>query len=165
MIRLVFTDIDGVWTDDTYYYNDQGSYLRKFSTKDSAGLLLLNYFKVKTIAITGDISKASLKRFKDLNISVYSGIDDKLNLCKAILNELGIPKNEVLYVGNDINDMNCLRFFDYSYCPSNSPSYVKHEAKTVLEGQPGNGFFRDVVEHYLKSTGISLKNTVNDIVF
>lgn len=163
MIKIVFTDIDGVWTNDKYYYGPNGSTLRKFSTKDSAGILFLNKLGIKTVAVTGDNSSASKKRFNDLGVRIYSNEKNKLSLCKMVLNDLNISAKDALYIGNDINDLECIKFFQISYCPSTSPDYIRKFASNVLNTKPGDGFFRDVIEHYLVSQKISIEDLVTSL--
>jgi len=153
MIKILFSDVDGVWTDDCYYYVDNGAQIRKFSTKDSAGLLLLQSFNIQTVILSGDDNLASRKRFENLGVLGYYGIKNKGQFIREWAHENKVQLSDIGYVGNDINDVTVFQLLEITYAPFNSPIYVKKYVKNVFHDHPnpGDGYFRFVVEKYLES--------------
>ena len=147
MIRLVMTDIDGVWTDGGMYYSDNGFEMKKFNTSDSAGVLFLKELNIPIYIITGEVSDCVQLRARKLGISgVFMGIKNKLDCGKKICNENNIDLSEAAYIGDDIYDIPLLKEVGLSACPSNSPSYVKQIVNIVLTRKGGDGAFREFVE-------------------
>ena len=84
-IKLIGTDIDGVWTDAKMYYNDKGECMKSFSTYDGMAVEILRKEKIPVVIMTSENSKSVLKRAKKLKIKeVYIGEKEKL---KRLLNE------------------------------------------------------------------------------
>ena len=150
-IKLVITDIDGVWTDGGMYYDMHGNELKKFNTSDSAGVLFLKLLNIPIAIITGEDVPIVSCRAKKLNINhVFLGVKDKLKIATKFCDELGISLDEVAFIGDDINDLKLLRAVGYSACPENAPEYVKKQVQNIIPIKGGNGAFRVFVEQLLK---------------
>jgi YrbI family 3-deoxy-D-manno-octulosonate 8-phosphate phosphatase len=145
--KLVFTDIDGVWTDGGMYYASDGRELKRFNTSDSAGVLYLNLMNIPLVIITGERSQMVTDRAKKLGITeIYQGIKDKLAIAKSVCLGRGISLTECAHIGDDINDIPLLRAVGYSACPANSPMYLYEHVDRVLEVKGGDGAFRCFIE-------------------
>jgi 3-deoxy-D-glycero-D-galacto-nononate 9-phosphatase len=146
-IKLVITDIDGVWTDGGMYYSSNGDETKKFNTSDSAGVLFLKHNKIPLAIMTGENSVMVTNRAEKLEINhVFLGVKDKLSCAKKLCEKLGISLNEVAFIGDDINDIKLLKSVAYSASPNNTPDYIKSEVDLVLKVNGGNGAFRNFVE-------------------
>jgi len=146
-IKLVLTDIDGVWTDGGMYYDQQGNEMKKFHTYDSAGILWCKKLGVKTGIITGEKTEIVKRRSEKLKIDfLYQGISDKLLVVKDLCKKLGIELANVAYLGDDLNDIEVLKSVGYSACPSSAPKYIQKLVKKVLSKKGGEGVFREFVE-------------------
>ena len=160
-IKLVITDIDGVWTDGGMYYSSNGIETKKFNTSDSAGVLFLKHNNIQLAIMTGENSVTVINRAKKLNIKyVYMGVQDKLSCAKKLCKKLGISLNEVAFIGDDINDIKLLKSVAYSATPNNAPNYIKSEVNLVLKINGGNGAFRNFVEILLEKLKL-WENTKN----
>lgn len=150
-IKLVITDIDGVWTDGGMYYDMHGNELKKFNTSDSAGVLFLKLLDIPIAIMTGEDVPMVSNRAKQLQIKhVFLGAKDKLKLATDFCNELGITLDEVAFIGDDINDIKLLQAVGYSACPENAPDYVKKQAQHTIPVKGGKGAFRAFIEQLLK---------------
>lgn len=150
-IKLVITDIDGVWTDGGMYYDQNGNEWKKFNTSDSAGVIFLNLLNIPTCIITGEDTEIVKRRAKKLKINhLYLGVKDKLNVTLKLCEKLGIKMSEIAFIGDDINDMKLLKEVGYSACPNNSPNYIKEFVDFVSPVNGGDGAYRSFVEHLLK---------------
>ncbi len=154
-IKLVLSDIDGVWTDGGMYYSSDGSELKKFNTSDSAGVLFCKLLGIKVGIITGENVPMVQKRADKLKLDyAVLGAKNKVSLVANICEELGISFEEVAFIGDDINDMALLRKVGYSATPSNAPDYVQSCADYVIPVKGGDGAFRAFVEKLLKENGL-----------
>ncbi len=146
-IKLVITDIDGVWTDGGMYYSSNGVETKKFNTSDSAGVLFLNHNNIPLAIMTSENSVIVTNRAKKLKIKhVFLGVQDKLSCAKELCEKLGISLNEVAFIGDDINDIKLLKSVAYSASPNNAPNYIKREVDLVLKINGGSGAFRNFIE-------------------
>jgi len=163
-IKLFITDIDGVWTDGSMYYDNFNNEFKKFSTYDSAGVLLLNQINIPTIIITGENNNIVKRRAEKLGIDhVYMGIKNKLEKVKEIILNKNICFNEIAFIGDDFNDYALLKSVGLSAAPSNAPIYIKEIVNWSLPIKGGDGAYRYFVEKYLMETN-QLDNIINSIL-
>lgn len=154
-IKLFITDIDGVWTDGSMYYDQTGNEWKKFNTSDSAGVLFLRYLNIPTAIITGEDTEIVRRRAAKLQIKhLYMGVKNKVQVAEQLCRDLSINLNEVAYIGDDINDILLLRTVGLSACPENAPDYIKSEVKWVIPVKGGEGAYRKFVERYLDQKGL-----------
>jgi len=126
MIKLFVCDIDGTLTDGSVYYSKDGLELMKFSVIDGKGFELLRNNNIKILWITSSNNEIILKRAKDLKIDYLSmGNKDKITTLKEIKKELNLDWNEISYIGDDINDIECLEKVGFRGCPKWSQDEVK----------------------------------------
>ena len=149
-IKLIGTDIDGVWTDAKMYYNDKGECMKSFSTYDGMAVEILRKEKISVVIMTSENSKAVLKRAKKLKIKeVY--IDEKENLKRMqyLCKKMKIKMNEVAYIGDDLNDLDLLNKVGISGCPISSPIINKINPDIITSRRGGEGAFREFVDKIL----------------
>ena len=150
-IKLVATDIDGVWTDAKMHYTENGDFMKSFSTYDGMAVQLLREKNIETVIITSENSNIVLQRAKKLNIkNVTIGEKNKLERMKKICTDKNINLNEVAYIGDDINDIEVLKEVGFSALTSNSP--IKNQIKVdyITNKKGGDGAFREFVDLILK---------------
>jgi 3-deoxy-D-manno-octulosonate 8-phosphate phosphatase (KDO 8-P phosphatase) len=155
-IKLVLTDIDGVWTDGGMYYDNQDNEWKKFNTSDSAGILFLRKLGIPVGIITGEDTIIVKRRAEKLKVEyLYMGVKDKLKVARKLCNKLGLDiTREVAYIGDDINDVPLLQKVSISATPANAPEYVKAYAKWMMKKNGGEGVFREFVEKILSESGM-----------
>ena len=150
-IKLVATDIDGVWTDAKMYYTQNGDFMKSFSTYDGMAVQLLREKNIETIILTSENSEIVLKRAKKLGIkNVHINEHNKLDRLKKICNARKIPLNKVAYIGDDINDIELLGKVGFSALASNSPIKNKIKVDYITKRKGGDGAFREFVDLILK---------------
>lgn len=163
-IKIFITDIDGVWTDGSMYYDNQNNEFKRFSTYDSAGVLLLNQINIPTIIITGEDNNIVKRRAEKLGINqVYMGVKNKLEKVNDFIKNKNIQLNEIAFIGDDINDYSLLKSVGLSATPNNAPIYIKEIVDWVLPIRGGDGAYRYFVEKYLKETN-QLNSIINNIL-
>lgn len=162
--QIVFTDIDGVWTDGGMYYDGHQAELKKFNTTDSGGVLLLRSLNIPTVIITGEDTEIVRRRAKKLSISdVHCGVTNKLAVAKVACMSYDCEISNTAFIGDDLNDIQLLRQVGWPACPKNAPKYIKREARYITEAQGGQGAFREFAEHILESCG-ALEEAVRKVL-
>lgn len=150
-IKLVLTDIDGVWTDGGMYYDQTGNEMKKFNTSDSAGVIFLRLLDIPLGIITGENTPIVTRRAEKLKINhLFMGVKNKLKVAEKLCADLNISLQEVAYVGDDLNDVLLLNAVGFSAIPANAPTYMERYSQRRLTKRGGEGAFREFVELILQ---------------
>ena len=150
-IKLVATDIDGVWTDAKMHYTENGDFMKSFSTYDGMGVEMLRNKNIETVIMTSENSSIVLRRAEKLKIiEVYIDEKNKLERLKKICSDKAIQLNEVAYIGDDINDIEVLENVGLSALTNNSPIKQQIKVDYITEKKGGDGAFREFAELILK---------------
>ncbi len=164
--HTIIFDFDGVFTNNKVYINELGTESIRCDKSDSLGLNLLNsYIKKHKIdlqyfVITKERNKVVESRLNKLKINSYQGIDNKLDFIKNYLNqrfgEIDNAKEGVIYIGNDLNDLESILFTGFSFCPKDSHKIIKDHVKKIINKKGGNGFLRRCIEKIIKLDNLSV---------
>ena len=155
MIRTIILDVDGTLTDGGIYYDNTGNELKKFCTKDAAGIICARAAGVAVVVLTGRECAATVRRLTELGVTeLYQGVKDKAAWLRDRLAETGEDKSAVAYIGDDINDLAPMKCCGYIGCPADAAAEVKALADYVSPVAGGHGAARDVIEHILREEGI-----------
>ncbi|MET3125313.1 YrbI family 3-deoxy-D-manno-octulosonate 8-phosphate phosphatase [Arcicella rosea] len=147
-IKLLITDCDGVLTDAGVYYGENGEVLKKFNIRDGMGVERLRKLaSVETAIITGEVSPSVAKRAEKLKITeLHLGIKDKLAVLVQIMVNRNLTKNNIAYIGDDVNDIEIMQNVGLTACPSDAISFTKEVADYICENKGGEGCFREFAE-------------------
>lgn len=152
VIKIVATDIDGVWTDSGMYYTSSGEKMKCFSTYDGMAVQLLREIGIPTIILTSENSEIVLRRAEKLQIDkVYINEKEKLNRMHEICKELDISLSQVAYIGDDINDLPLLEEVGLSAMPPNSPILDLFLPDYLTKRTGGQGAFREFIDKIIKA--------------
>ena len=146
-IKIVLTDVDGVLTDGSLYYNDEGIVMKNFFVKDGMGAVLLKENGIEVGIVTSDDSGTAVARGKRLKLElVYCGVKDK----KEIMNEVCFVRNlkpeNIAFIGDDVNDLGIMQMAGLSACPNDAVDEVKKLADYVCKKNGGRGAFRELAD-------------------
>lgn len=151
-VKLIATDIDGVWTDGTMYYSPEGEAMKAFSTYDGMGVQLLREAGLEVAILTGENSLTVKARAEKLKIKhLFLGEQNKLERIHELCAKLEISINEVAYIGDDVNDLKILEAVGLSAMACNSPILHKFTPDYITKKEGGKGAFRDFVDQILAS--------------
>jgi len=154
-IKLVITDVDGVLTDGGMYYSDKGEIMKKFNTKDGMGVELLLKNNIKTILMTKENSSIVKKRGKKLNVAAtYVNIKNKELELKKICKIFDVKKNEIAYIGDDLNDYKIIKLVGFSVTPADGINQLKEIVNFTSKINGGNGVFREIADMILSAKNI-----------
>lgn len=152
-IRYFIMDVDGTLTDGRIYMGPAGEICKAFHIKDGCGIHdLLIPSGIKPVIMTGRESEIVLNRCKELGITqVWQGVLDKLDKLLSIVGGDGL--GETAYIGDDINDLSCMKAIIKAGgivgCPADAADQVIDIAGFVSKKKGGEGAVREFIEWLL----------------
>lgn len=153
-IRLIVTDVDGVWTNGKIIYLGDGREIKEFNVRDGLGVKIAQKGGLVVAVITSRRSKAVEVRCRELGINhLVQGASSKLEEMRKIAKRLDIPLDEVCYVGDDLPDLPAMQAARFSAAPSDATAEVRAAASVTLAARGGEGAFRELVELILRERG------------
>ena len=151
-IKLVATDIDGVWTDARMYFTPDGELMKSFSTYDGMAVAMLKKRGIIIAILTGENSDIVKARAEKLNIDeVYVNEHEKLKRLTYLSKKYEISMEEVAYIGDDVNDLEVLGAVGLSAMAGNSPILDQFSPDYITTRHGGNGAFREFADLILNS--------------
>ena len=147
-IKMVITDFDGIVTDNCVYINDNFSISRKLNFKDIMGFFILKKNDIKVAIISGE-DNAAIKILADkFKVDeIHTNIRTKIDVLKNILVKYNLNQNEYVYIGDDINDLECLKYAKYKITVKHAVQKLKDiEGIQIAENKAGEGAFREVAD-------------------
>jgi len=146
-VKVVITDVDGVLTDGGMFYSTNGEMLKKFNTRDGMGVEILRNNNIPVIIMTRENSKIVLSRAKKLLIDdVNVGIKKKEMLLSKICKKYQINKENIAYIGDDINDLEILKQVGFSAIPYDGITIFKKESDYICKSKGGEGVLREIAD-------------------
>ena len=143
-IKLVATDIDGVWTDARMYVTPKGDWMKAFSTYDGMAVSMLQKKGIIVAILTSENTDIVLARAEKLNIDeVYVDEHEKLKRLIYLSKKYEISMDEVAYIGDDINDLEALKAAGLSALSANSPIQDQFTPNYITKRNGGQGAFRE----------------------
>lgn len=141
-------DVDGTLTDGRLYIGESSEIMKSFHVQDGFGIAnILPKAGITPAIITGRYSKIVDRRALELNIShVYQGVANKLSRLKELAVELNVSAEEIAYIGDDLNDLECIQYCGYTACPSNAVSILKNTVDFVCSHAGGCGAVREFID-------------------
>jgi 3-deoxy-D-manno-octulosonate 8-phosphate phosphatase (KDO 8-P phosphatase) len=147
-------DVDGVLTTGDVIASESGELLRTFNIKDGYALQLAVKKGYHVCIISGGNGQAMAKRFAGLGIpDVYLGVSDKVQIFSSYLDIYGLDASEVLYMGDDIPDLNVMKMVGIPTCPADASTDIKAICSYISPYNGGKTAVRDVIEKVLKIQG------------
>lgn len=142
-------------TDGSIIYDDAGHEIKKFSTRDGAGFFAAKKAGIKTMVLTGRECSATVRRMSDLDVDyLMQDVSDKGSFLLEFCKENGYSKDDLGYIGDELNDISAMRLCGFVGCPSDSCEEVLSLADYVSSKKGGEGVVRDIIEKYLREQGI-----------
>lgn len=155
-IKLVIFDVDGVLTDGSLYFDNQGQEYKAFNSKDGHGIRLLQDGGLHIALITGRTSQLLLHRADNLGIDrelIYQGYRDKRPAFADLLEKTGMQAENVAYVGDDVIDLPIMGKAGLAIAVGDAHPFVKEHADWVSSAHGGRGAVREICEMLLASQG------------
>ncbi len=153
-ITTFIFDVDGVLTNGTVIATESGELLRSFNIKDGYALQLAAKKGYHICIISGGKGVAMNKRFEGLGVAdVFLGVSNKIEVFHNYLQQKGLSATEVLYMGDDIPDLEVMKLVGIATCPADAVDEIKAAAHYISPKNGGEAAARDVIEKVLKVCG------------
>lgn len=145
--KLLMMDFDGVLTDNRVWVNEKGEEMVAANRGDGLGLgLLRENGAVECMVISKERNPVVEARCRKNNLPFLQAVDDKASALKQVMLEKHLTPDEVIYIGNDTNDLPCFAVAGYAVCPSDSHPDVLRRADFVLAKPGGYGVVRELCD-------------------
>ena len=149
-VKLVITDVDGVLTDGSIYYDATGECLKRFHVRDGLGIRLLEESGIRVAVLSGRDSATLRKRVADLGVTLHQfEVKDKAAACRELMKQAGVRREQTACVGDDSIDLPAFIACGISFAVADAPAYVKAQANHTLTAKGGEGAFRELAEAIL----------------
>lgn len=153
-IKAFVLDVDGVLTDSSVLVFDDGQLVRRMNIKDGYALQLAIKKGYRILIISGGNSEAVKIRLQKLGIfDIHINIKDKKEVLLNFVKETNLLWEEILYMGDDIPDMEVMQMAGLACCPHDAVPEIRHISHYVSPVTGGEGCVRDVIEKTLKLNG------------
>ena len=153
-LKLMAFDVDGVLSDGSLFYTDEGVEIKAFNSLDGLGLNLLKRAGITLAVITGRNTRNVEARMRHLGIDLlYQGTYDKLATMHELLAKLGLGIDEAGFMGDDIIDLQVMAACGFSAAPADAHDLAKRYARLIAGKNGGRGAVREVCEFILAAQG------------
>jgi 3-deoxy-D-manno-octulosonate 8-phosphate phosphatase (KDO 8-P phosphatase) len=153
-IRLIVSDVDGVWTDGKIIYVGDQREIKEFNVRDGLGVKLAQKAGVVVALITSRRSPSLQRRAEELGIvEIHQGSANKLAEVQRIAKKLGLTFDQILYAGDDLPDLAAMLAVGISAAPADASPDVLAAAAWKLTSGGGRGAFRELVERLFRERG------------
>ena len=158
MIKLILLDVDGTLTDSGIYHGNNGEELKKFNVKDGYAIVNAQELGIEFGIITGKESELVRTRANELNIKyLYQGISEKTLILDEIMQITGLQKEEIAYMGDDLNDIKIMKMAGFCGTPFDGANELKEFADFISTKNGGDGAVREFIETILKKENLFQK--------
>lgn len=145
-IELIVFDFDGVFTDNGVYTGQDGHELVRANRGDGWGIARLRERGVPMIVLSTEENQVVAARCAKLGLECRHGISDKAAALADLLDQRGISRDRTIYVGNDVNDLGCLRLVGLPVVVADAHPDVLPAARLVLTRPGGRGAVRELCD-------------------
>ncbi|MCM1300980.1 MAG: HAD hydrolase family protein [Alistipes senegalensis] len=157
-------DVDGVMTDGGIIPTADGDFIRRYNAKDGYALAYAVKMGYKVCVITGGRGQLLERRLRMLGIHrYYTDCMDKITTLRNYLAEEGLDPAHVIYMGDDIPDLDCMREVGIPVCPADAAAEVLEVSRYVSEFNGGAGAVRDIIEQVLRARGDWARDSIGPL--
>ena len=154
-IELVIFDVDGVLTDGSLFYGDDGQEYKAFNSKDGHGMVMLRENGIQIGIITGRTSEVVRIRMEGLGIrQVYQGQRDKIPAYHKMKQSLNLSDEQIAYVGDDVVDLPVMRLVGLSIAVADAHELVREQADWRTHSPGGRGAAREACELVMRGRDV-----------
>ena len=155
MIKLLVMDVDGTLTDGRIYVGAQGELMKAFDVRDGYAIAhILPEYGIVPVIITGRSSEIVSNRAKELgSAELHQGVSDKLKMLREIAAKYDVSAEKIAYIGDDLNDLPCIRYCGVTACPADAVSLVLEQVDYACKHNGGRGAVREYIEWLVHAIG------------
>jgi 3-deoxy-D-manno-octulosonate 8-phosphate phosphatase (KDO 8-P phosphatase) len=153
-VKVVFFDIDGVWTDGGLFFSESGESIKRFNTLDGQGIKLLQKAGITPAVITGRDSAPLRRRLQNLGVEhAHFGTEDKRPAAEATLKALGLDWSQSAAMGDDWPDLAVMSRVAFACAPPNAHTEVRARAHYLTNASGGEGAVRELCDLLVVASG------------
>lgn len=146
-IKLLIMDVDGTLTDGKIYIGNEGEMMKAFNAKDGYIISRCKDYDIFTAIITGRISEIVSLRAKVLKVTdVFQGVTNKPVILNKIADKHDLTLEQIAYIGDDLNDLECMKLCGFSACPHDASKEICDYVDYVCTKDGGNGAVREFLD-------------------
>lgn len=149
-LDAIVCDFDGVLTNNLVHLNSLGEEFVSCNRLDGLAVNALKKINLSICILSTEKDKVVAARGRKLGIPVIQDAEDKVNSIKIFADNEGFKLSRILYIGNDLNDLNVMKICGYSACPADSHKKIKQIATFNLTTKGGAGVLRELIEEILE---------------
>ena len=159
-VSAVIFDFDGVMTDNRAWVDEKGREQVAVNRSDGLGLAILRReTDIEVLVMSTEANATVSARCRKLGIPVLQGLSDKARVLKKWMEDRAIDPTQVLFAGNDVNDLPCFPLVGFAFAPADAHPEVRRNADHILKNKGGKGAVREVCDFLLARTH-SASNTL-----
>lgn len=153
-IKAIIFDIDGVLSAETITLSAEGDPLRTVNIKDGYAIQLAMKLGLRIVILSGAKVQSIRKRYEGLGVEdINIGCAVKIKTYEDLLQKYGLKDEEIMYMGDDIPDLEIMRRVGCPVCPKDACPEIKDVSLYVSDRIGGHGCGRDVIEQTLRAQG------------
>ncbi|MBD3245689.1 MAG: HAD hydrolase family protein [Candidatus Omnitrophica bacterium] len=149
-VKLLVLDFDGVLTDNNVYVSEDGKESVCCSRSDGLGIEMVQSRGIPVVVLSKEKNKVVKARCRKLRVRVTQGIDEKLSELKRIAANANVSPRQVCYLGNDVNDLECVEFAGAGCAVNDAHPALRNAADYVTRNTGGHGAVREICECILE---------------
>ena len=149
VIKAIFCDFDGVFTDNSVWTNERGEESVRCNRSDGIGISSLKAHGIYFCIISSEVIPIAKYRAKKLQIDCYTGVKEKDTVIESIKTKLCFKTEECAFIGNDINDLPAFKSVGIKIAVSDSYKQLLDKADHILSRPGGYGAVREACEYIM----------------
>lgn len=146
-IQLIVYDFDGVMTDNKVLVREDGLESVTVNRSDGLAVERIKEMEIPQIIVSKEKNRVVEARARKIGIQAIQGIENKHEIVASYCRENNMTLDKVVYVGNDINDLEVMSAVGYPVCPSDAYEEIKAVSKIILRAAGGNGVVRELLNY------------------
>ena len=158
-VEAIVLDVDGVMTDGGIIPTPDGDFIRRYNAKDGYAIASAIREGLKVCIISGGRGRMLENRLQMLGVTrFYLNCMDKVTAIREFVADYGVDLENVIYMVDDIPDLECMRLVGVPVCPSDAAMEVVEASRYISEFNGGHGAVRDIIEQVMRAKGVWAKN-------
>jgi len=153
-IEAIVYDCDGVLTDNRVLVDEDGKEYASFSRADGFAISRISEMGIRQVVISTESNPIVLKRCQKLKLEVYNDVSDKMTMLERYCRDKDVALERVMYLGNDLNDIVCMKSVGLCGCPSDAEIEIRRISDWISSRKGGEGVVRDLYRDLCESRGI-----------
>jgi YrbI family 3-deoxy-D-manno-octulosonate 8-phosphate phosphatase len=145
-IKAIIFDFDGVFTDNRVIIDEDGKESVICNRSDGLGISSIKKYGLSLLVLSKERNPVVQKRCEKMGLPCVQGIDNKKSFLTSWLEKKAINPNNVIYVGNDVNDIECLIYVGCGVAVADAYQDVKKASKIILKNKGGQGAVRELCD-------------------